>query len=511
MRLLFVAALASALAGAAAAPAGARVVVAPRVVGNASDTFRFTGVNMDFWPTTKPKWNGAGALIVDLTQPRLRTLARGLSGALLRLGGSPADFLLYDVSPDACSAENLNKTQPVPGAHYFCPIWDQTAGQCLTLARWRSLLEFAGDAGLSLVLDLNACWGRKSASGDMDWSNIDGLLNVTAAARGTWGGALWGVEFANEVYENINATVYGRSAARLRARLDALWAPPGPPAPRVMGPDAWENDLSKAYYTEMLAASGGALHAVTVHDYADDCCASVGGNVLNVTCLDALFDNPAFVRDIAAANGVATWNGEGALHAYSGVSGLTDTAVSTVYYLHALGSYAERGIGLFSRQTLIGGDYELVNRTTLAPTPDYYGLLLFRKLVGGAALATVAVAAPAGVRAHAFCALGAPGGVAVLLVNFAAAVGATVSIEWPTAPPSGAAAELYTLTGVAGWADGDGASGLFRAALNNETLVFDGGLPVLTGTSVGAAADVWLPAVSATFVVWAGAGVGACG
>jgi len=279
-----------------------------------------------------------------------------------------------------------------------------------------------------------------------------------------------------------------------------------------MGPDAWEKDLSPAYYTDLLTASGGALHAVTFHDYADDCCAPCDGNILNLTCADALFDAAAFVRDIARGFGVATWNGEGALHASSGVAGLTDTAVSTVWYLHALGSYADRGFGLFSRQTLIGGDYELVNRTSFQPTPDYWGLLLFHQLIAGTALESAAgPAAPAGVRAHAFCALGAPGGAVALLVNFAAAAGASVVVAWPAAPPAGARAELYTLTGVAGWRDGDGARGLFRAALNNETLVFSGdALPQLAPADVPLAAPVWLPPTSATFIVWRGAAVAAC-
>ena len=368
------------------------VIIGAKVTNTPDNNFSWTGVNFDFWPTTKPKWEGAGALVSDLTAPSLRALARGLSGSLLRLGGSPADFLLYDVSPDACSQANLNKTQPPPGGKgYFCPIWDQTVGQCLTLARWQALLTFAKDAGLSLVMDLNGCWGRTSATSDMDWSMIDGLLDSTAAAAGTWGGALWGVELSNEVYGNIAPAVYGAAVLRLRTKLDELWPEPAA-APRIMGPDCWENDLSPSYYSAMLAASKpspsapSALHAITFHDYGDDCCAPTEGNVLNVTCLDALFASAAWVRDLAGKEGVRVWNGEGALHSSSGVSGLTNTALSTLYYLHALGSYADNGFGLFSRQTLLGGDYGLTNRTTLQPTPDYWGLLAWRRLVSGGAL-----------------------------------------------------------------------------------------------------------------------------
>lgn len=481
------------------------------IVGRSSDSFRYTGVNMDFWPTTKQKWANSGALIVNLTQPSLRTLARGLSGSMLRLGGSPADFLLYEVNADACSQANLNKTQP-QGHGYFCPIWDQAPGQCLTLGRWQEILEFAAASGLLLTMDLNACWGRESASLDMDWSLIDGLLAATAAARTTWGASLFAVEFGNEVYANIAPDVYGAAVKRLRTHLDELWAPPGPMPPRVAGPDCWENDLSTAYYESLLMAADGGLHALTFHDYGDSCCTPTQGNCLNVSCLDTFFSAASWVRDIGLNYNVTTWNGEGALHASSGISGLTNTAVSSLYYLHALGSYASLGFGLFSRQTLIGGDYELVNRTTFLPTPDYYSLLLFRKLVDGVALNMSVYPASDSVRAHAFCAFNVPGGVVALLINFSTKSGASVSVSWPTQPPAGQKGDLYTLQGVAGWIDGDGVLDLFRIALNNQTLVFLGGgeLPPLTPSSVGLDLPILLPAQSATFVVWSGAAAASC-
>ena len=43
-------------------------------------------------------------------------------------------------------------------------------------------------------------------------------------------------------------------------------------------------------------------------------------------------------------------------------------------------------MGLFSRQTLLGGDYELVNRTTGEPNPDFYVALLWHDHVGSSVL-----------------------------------------------------------------------------------------------------------------------------
>lgn len=51
-----------------------------------------------------------------------------------------------------------------------------------------------------------------------------------------------------------------------------------------------------------------------------------------------------------------------------------------------MASAASLGIARFNRQTLIGGGYELVNRSTFEPNPDYFAALLWRQLVGTTAL-----------------------------------------------------------------------------------------------------------------------------
>lgn len=175
--------------------------ISPTVIHTASDSFRMTSVNMDFWPPTKDNWRNASALTYNLTNSDFVNLASALAGSGLRLGGSPADTLLYDVLADgsACSPANLNLTQPQNGPHgYYCPIWDQVVGQCLTVQRWRDLLTFASSAGLLLILDLNACWLRAGPTSSLNWELIDGLLEATAGQP--WAGALWGFEFGNELY-----------------------------------------------------------------------------------------------------------------------------------------------------------------------------------------------------------------------------------------------------------------------------------------------------------------------
>lgn len=120
--------LALCIGAAVSSEAGLRLDITPTVIHTTSDAFRMISVNMDFWPSTKDKWQNASALTFNVSNPDFIMLAAALGGSGLRLGGSPADTLLYDVLSDgsACSQSNLNKTQPQNGPHgYYCPIWDQ--------------------------------------------------------------------------------------------------------------------------------------------------------------------------------------------------------------------------------------------------------------------------------------------------------------------------------------------------------------------------------------------------
>lgn len=106
-----------------------------------------------------------------------------------------------------------------------------------------------------------------------------------------------------------------------------------------------------------------------------------------------------------------------------------------------MASAASLGIARFNRQTLIGGGYELVNRSTFEPNPDYFAALMWSKLVGTAALNVrqVLPASQAGdfLRTYAFCArkdgISAPKhpidhSIVVLALNFSPTQAVNISI-----------------------------------------------------------------------------------
>ena len=195
---------------------------------------------------------------------------------------------------------------------------------------------------------------------------------------------------------------------------------------------------------------------------------------------------------------------------------------------------------------------ELVNKSTFQPNPDYWTLLLWRDLMGAAALrTTTSTASP--VRAYTHC--GGGGGsaagydenaTATVMINFSANVTYAASVMWPASAPPGATVDVYALTplvgrGASGGAGdevdgtavavaatdtaaaerssraGDGRLGArptnwFGAALNGARLSYapgSGALPPRAPVSASADAPVLLPPGSITWVVMKGAGAAA--
>jgi heparanase 1 len=130
-----------------------------------------------------------------------------------------------------------------------------------------------------------------------------------------------------------------------------------------------------------------------------------------------------------------------------------------------MASKAANGYSAFCRQDFVGIDYGMLDcAAPHAPLPDYYGGLLWSKLMGrrvlGVSVASAAPAAAAGqsVRAYAHCAANITGAVTVLLLNIQTTT-ATVNLgdiggstqhrsEWHLTGPDGTNAPLVALNGV---------------------------------------------------------------
>jgi hypothetical protein len=158
---------------------------------------------------------------------------------------------------------------------------------------------------------------------------------------------------------------------------------------------------------------------------------------------------------------------------------LSATFLDTFRYLDQLGRLAKAGVQVVMHNTLAASDYGLLDETTLDPRPNYWGALLWRKLMGTTVLDS-GVPIDAGLHVYAHCQRGTSGGVALLVINTDRIASHPLTLAKPS--------ERYTL---------DAAS--LRASmvwLNGATLGLDdkGDLPSIAGARTAAGALSFAPA-----------------
>jgi hypothetical protein len=147
-------------------------------------------VALDFWlasdPTFGEKWGNSGVLTIDLSDANLEMYAKALAPAVLRLGGSPEDSIVYDADGTCAQGGGAG-----PFPHYYCSQVHPYTYGCLTPARWEQILEFADRVGFRIAYGLNGCAGRSGPDAPMDFSNAQALMEATAASPHAGALAYW--------------------------------------------------------------------------------------------------------------------------------------------------------------------------------------------------------------------------------------------------------------------------------------------------------------------------------
>ena len=83
--------------------------------------YPYYGFTFDFWRSDDPnygkKWGNAGILEIDLSNTNLIALTKALTPATLRIGGSPQDMVIFNISGEC------NQQYGYPG--YQCPTMNR--------------------------------------------------------------------------------------------------------------------------------------------------------------------------------------------------------------------------------------------------------------------------------------------------------------------------------------------------------------------------------------------------
>jgi heparanase 1 len=200
------------------------------------------------------------------------------------------------------------------------------------------------------------------------------------------------------------------------------------------------------------------------------------------------------------------WLGETGGAQCGGAPGLTDAFVDGFWWIDELGSIARHGEQVCVRQSLSGADYGLIDDDTLEPRPDYWGSLLWRRLMGTVVLDARATGPNRLLRTYAHCTrAGAPGfaggAVTLVAINLDRTVPSRVRIAG-AATTRGAQAYVVTATSLAAKVVSLNGAELHAAA--------DGSPPPLAPAPLSDDQTLVLPPLSYAFVVLPGAGAPVC-
>ncbi len=349
----------------------------------------------------------------DFTRPALMQLTAPLAPAFLRIGGTAADQVYYDIPGPTLT------TAP-PGYAYL-----------FTQAQYDAMVGFAVDAGLDVLFTLNAGPGPRDAGLAWEPENAQALVDysvVNGAPVKVW-------ELGNEVnayplelnLNGVTGAVYARDLLTARALIDAV-----APGTFLAGPASafWPqvgeiNPILPGFLAADADAGGLLVDVVTWHYYPQQstrCPVAVvpatPTAMLEVQNLDGVTAWSAQVAALLAQDAphAQAWISETGNAQCGGQAGVSNTFASSFWWLDQLGLLARQSVPVQVRQTLSGADYGLLD-DQLNPRPDYWASLLWKQLMGTRVLDVTG--APETLRAYAHCAAGGGGAVSLLAINLA--------------------------------------------------------------------------------------------
>ena len=354
---------------------------------------------------------------IDLSNPKLIALAKHLGPSLMRVSGTWANntYLL---------AEGETLTAPPAGFK-----------QILTREQWKGVVAFAKVVDAPIVTSFAVSNGTRGPNGVWKTEQAQRLVDLTKLA----GGSIYAAEFFNETNVPTIAPEMPKNytAANYTAefRIFKDWARKAVPQMKILGPggvgeggrltDIPVPGMSFIPSEELIKDNPDSVDAFSYHYYGtvSERCASMGigtaakDDAIKPEWLDRtvrVFDFYAAIRD-KYEKGKPIWNTETAQAACGG-SPWASTFLDSFRYINQNGALAQKGVAVVMHNTLAASDYALIDQDTLAPRPNYWAAVLWKRVMGTQVLASPK-SPSADVRIYAHCLVGQKGGVGLTVLN----------------------------------------------------------------------------------------------
>eukprot|EP00998_Keelungia_sp_KM082_P012536 NODE_888_length_1577_cov_65.286207_g877_i0.p1 GENE.NODE_888_length_1577_cov_65.286207_g877_i0~~NODE_888_length_1577_cov_65.286207_g877_i0.p1 ORF type:complete len:483 (-),score=39.04 NODE_888_length_1577_cov_65.286207_g877_i0:53-1501(-) len=439
-----------------------------------------TGFNFDWHLNDETGWVNSSVLVIPLD--RLQYLVSQLAPSILRIGGSEGNVVLFDDGPPVGNTTFNNVTNYCPGGPF-----------CLSKQRWDELNQFCIAAGCRIAMGLNPTLGKGGIpvsypNAPWDSANTEALLRYSAERNFP----IFGWEVGNELqgaFKDVDPFV--TVSKHVRQMINTYWPNPVD-RPKLIGPDENPNPAWIQQWAARTVDMDVHVDIVTVHIYSGY---GLDPNLAHKIPTKAFLDKPAqqMLENANAARSALPnaemWVGETAAAWHSGQNGTTNAFISSVWYVDQLASGATKAnVTHQCRQTLYGGEYELIDKHSFLPNPDYFTLLLWKAIVGDRSMH--ATSSTDTVRAYYMCGAQA-GTVVVVMLN----IGNGTTVQLQATPGNSPNRLEYHLTAESPH------SRVMRLNGNDLTLTADGKVPSMIPSKVPSSSSVSLHPLSIVFAV----------
>lgn len=348
---------------------------------------------------------------LDWKNPELIKLTKALSPAILRIGGSEADHLYYTL-----------EREPIRN------LPDHFDTQLLT-TQLNDLFTFLKVTETELFFTLNAGPGFRNKKGEIQTEKFEKLfsffnekatevpltLELGNEINAFWLNFGWNhqptsKQFADDYVQTRKKVHDNLNDVKLAGPAHAFWPILGEPL------SALTSKLRR------VVKHVGDMDVITWHYYpvqSSRCTVAIRkakpGRLVKAKNLDEV---SKWARKIKSWRDKYSpeselWLGETGGAQCGGQAGMTDRFEGVFWWMDQLGQLAILDHKVMIRQSLIGGDYALIDRKTFAPRPGYYASLLWKQYMGTKVLKVTSD--NENIRSYAHCNPGK--GVSLLVIN----------------------------------------------------------------------------------------------
>ena len=310
-----------------------------------------------------------GFRIIKFDSQKLKNLVSALRPAYFRLGGSAANFLVF-------------QSESPSGSHHISNPHPDNFN--LTAANFDKLASFVNETGLDLVFDLNAF--PRLSDGSWDSTNARQLLNHVARRHYSVGWQLANEPNSYGKYGNdriISGAQLGNDFRKLRGILDE-----NPDfGSLLIGPDVTRpgrGGSSENFLNDFLPKAKKVINAVAWHQYYVNGRQATLEDFTNPSVLGLLEIQLQIIKSIlnTTKTGKPSWLSESGSAFGGGARGLSETYVAAFMFLDKLGLSGVYCNTVVMRQSILSGPYALLEKGSYFPRPDYWLALLHKQLAG---------------------------------------------------------------------------------------------------------------------------------